>query len=125
MTIPTDTILYEKIKNEIYNKYPKHSAYRSGLLVKRYKEMFLKMYPNMDPYITPEKNNTGLNRWFNEEWTNQRGETGYKYKNDIYRPNKKITEDTPTTFNELSKEEIDKARKEKYITGRVRRFKKD
>ncbi len=38
MTEIKDKILYEKVKKEIYLKYPKHSAYRSGLLVKKYKE---------------------------------------------------------------------------------------
>ena len=29
--------LYEEVKTEIYKKHPKHSAYRSGLLVQEYK----------------------------------------------------------------------------------------
>ena len=37
MSEPSDKKLYEKVKKEIYKKYPKHSAYRSGLLVKQYK----------------------------------------------------------------------------------------
>ena len=40
--IPKDKELYEKTKKEIYSKYPKHSAYRSSLLVKAYKEAYLK-----------------------------------------------------------------------------------
>ncbi len=48
-----------------------------------------------------------------EEWENRRGETGYKYKNDIYRPTMRINKDTPITFNELTKDQIIKARKEK------------
>ena len=39
--IPRDLILYDKIKNEISNKY-KHSAYRSGLIVKKYKNEYSK-----------------------------------------------------------------------------------
>lgn len=65
-----------------------------------------------------------MKRWFKEEWVNQRGEVGYKYKNDIYRPSKRITKKTPTTHKELSKRQIKRARKEKYRTGRVKRFKK-
>ena len=38
MSEPANKKLYEKVKDEIYKKYPKHSAYRSGLLVKSYKE---------------------------------------------------------------------------------------
>ena len=34
---PNDKQLYETVKKYIYAKYPKHSAYRSGLLVQEYK----------------------------------------------------------------------------------------
>ena len=54
---------------------------------------------------------------------NQRGKTGYKYKSDVYRPTKRITKDTPATFSELSKKEIDRARREKASKGRVEKFK--
>ena len=38
MPEPTNKKLYEEVKKEIYAKYPKHSAYRSGLLVQEYKK---------------------------------------------------------------------------------------
>ena len=117
MPEPSDKKLYEKVKEEIYNKYPKHSAYRSGLLVKEYKSRGGK-------YIGKENDSTGLNLWFRSEWKNQRGETGYKYKSNVYRPTVKVNKNTPTTFKELSKEEIDKARREKADKGRVSKFKK-
>ena len=59
-----------------------------------------------------------------ERWVNQRGEVGYKYKSDIYRPTVKVSKDTPTTFKELTPTEIEKARREKYLKGRVLKFKK-
>ena len=59
------------------------------------------------------------------KWTNQRGEVGYKYKSDVYRPTVKVTKDTPTTFQELKPTEIEKARQEKYLKGRVSKFKDD
>ena len=37
MPEPKNKKLYEKVKDEIYKEYPKHSAYRSSLLVKTYK----------------------------------------------------------------------------------------
>jgi len=37
MPVPENTQLYEQVKSEIYILYPKHSAYRSGLLVQEYK----------------------------------------------------------------------------------------
>ena len=36
--IPLDKKLYDKIKKEIYEMYPKHSAYRSMMIVKKYKD---------------------------------------------------------------------------------------
>ena len=42
MSIPTDKPLYDRIKRRIYKKQPKHSAYRSGLIVKEYKAAFKK-----------------------------------------------------------------------------------
>lgn len=117
MPEPKDKDLYEQVKAEIYAKYPKHSAYRSGLLVQEYKR-------RGGTYIGKENQKSGLNRWMSERWTNQRGEIGYKYKSDVYRPNIRITKDTPITFKELTKDEIKKARLEKAKTGHVKAFKK-
>ena len=110
-----------KIKKEISEKY-KHSAYRSGLIVKKYKEEYVKKYNRDDAYIGDKPKLSNLQRWFMEDWKNQRGETGYKYKNDIYRPTIKINNNTPTTFNELTKDQIIKAKKEKATKGRVKKF---
>ena len=82
MSTPKDKELYEKVKKEIYKKYPEHSAYRSGLLVKTYKE-------RGGEYEGKKDDNKGLSRWFKEDWKNQRGEEGYKHKSDVYRPTKK------------------------------------
>ena len=87
--------LYDKIKKQIYAKYHVHSAYRSSLLVKEYKEQGGK-------YIGKENKSSGLNRWFKEKWVNSRGEVGYKNKNDVHRPTKRINDKTPTTFKELT-----------------------
>ena len=38
MSKPASQALYDKVKQDIYDKYTKYSAYRSGLLVKTYKE---------------------------------------------------------------------------------------
>lgn len=124
MSIPTDLKLYEKVKKRVYGLYKTHSAYRSGFLVKEYKKAFSKKYGDRkQPYKgTKVTRNTGLTRWFAEKWINQRGGIGYKYKNDIYRPSIKITSKTPLTHNELSKREIEIARRKKAKTGRVKRF---
>lgn len=123
MAHPKDMKLYNKTKKQIYKKYPKHSAYRSGILVKTYKKRFSKKYGvKKNPYIGKKSVKTGLNRWFREKWTNQRGEIGYRYKNDIYRPSKRITKKTPKTHGELTKKRLNKARSKKYRKGRVDKF---
>ena len=116
MPTPKNKKLYEEVKREIYKKYPEHSAYRSGLLVKEYKS-------RGGTYEGKESQSEGLNRWFNEKWRNQRNEVGYKYKSDVYRPTVKATKDTPTTFSELTPSQIERARKEKLKTGKVKTFK--
>ena len=122
--IPKDTKLYENIKNKIYKQITKHSAYRSGILVKEYKKAYLKKYTSNDAYYGKKTNKQGLARWFKEEWKNQRGEVGYKNTSDIYRPTIRVTKKTPTTISELSKKQITVARKEKKNKGRVTKFNK-
>lgn len=122
MPSPKDPNLYEKIKKEIYTKHPKHSAYRSGLLVKKYKEEYQKKHKNNNAYIGEKKKDEGLNRWFEEVWLNQRNEIGYKKKGDVYRPTVKVSSKTPTTFQELRPSQIKKAMKEKKEKGRVKKF---
>ena len=116
MPEPTNKKLYDEVKQEIYAKYPKHSAYRSGLLVQEYKKR--------GGGYSGDKSKGSLGRWFKEEWSNQRGEAGYKKKGDVYRPTKRVSSKTPATFSELSKKEIESAKKEKAKTGRVKEFKK-
>tara|TARA_B110000967_G_scaffold203765_1_gene245001 strand:+ start:415 stop:1365 length:951 start_codon:yes stop_codon:yes gene_type:complete len=118
-----DEELYNEIKKKLYIENPQHSAYRSGSLVKKYKEEFAKKYgPNKTPYKGNKTKKKGLTRWFAEEWKNQRGDIGYKYKNDVYRPTIRITKKTPITFDELSEKSITKARSEKYRKGHVTKF---
>jgi hypothetical protein len=110
---PLDSALYERIKRHVWAMYKKPSAYRSGMLVKLYKEAGGRY---------AGEGQKKLKRWFDEKWTNQRGEVGYKYKSDVYRPTVRVSKETPVTFNELSHKEIANAREEKLKTGRVKRF---
>jgi len=103
MSQPTDIKLYNKIKASVYKKIPKHSAYRSGIIVQKYKKKFKELKGNKQAYKGKKTEKRGLKRWFLEDWRNQRGEIGYKRKSDIYRPSKRITKKTPTTLKELSK----------------------
>jgi len=81
--------LYEKAKKIVYKQYPKHSAYRSGQLVKKYKELG-------GTYSGKKPTKTGIARWFKEEWTDI-GNKAYP----VYRPTKRVSKETPLTASEI------------------------
>jgi len=123
MSEPRDNKLYNMIKGRIYKEQPQHSAYRSGKIVQEYKKQFSIKYGNRkSPYKGNKTRKRGLTRWFDEKWKNQRGDIGYKYKSDVYRPTIRINKETPTTFSELSQKQIRRARTEKYKKGHVYKF---
>lgn len=107
--------LWSKAKKLADAIYDKPSAYKSGYIVKKYKELGGK-------FKGKNIKTTGLSRWYREKWVNQHGTTGYKHLDDIYRPSQRVTKKTPTTWKELSKKEIQRASRKKAATGRVKRF---
>ena len=122
---PKDAKLYERVKQKLYKDMPTHSAYRSGILVQRYKEAYKKKYgKRRSAYHGKKPQRVGLARWFKEEWATQDGSPVYIHKNDIFRPKKRITNKTPITHGELTKKEIKRARRTKRRVGRVNRFRK-
>ena len=97
MPIPVDKDLYEKVKEEADKIYKKPSAYKSGFIVKKYKDLG-------GEYID-DKKPKNLARWFKEDWQDinpLKSETSYP----VYRPTKRITKDTPTTEEELTPQRI-------------------
>jgi hypothetical protein len=80
--------LYEQAKRIVYQQYPKHSAYRSGQLVKKYKEM--------GGTYSGKKDNTGLTAWFKENWKDV---GGLEYP--VFRPTKRVNKDTPLTPQQI------------------------
>jgi len=60
MAIPTNKMLYDAVKKDIYEKYPKHSLFRSALIVKKYKEL--------GGEYKEKKKESKLDKWFNEKW---------------------------------------------------------
>jgi uncharacterized short protein YbdD (DUF466 family) len=103
MPIPTDNNLYDETKKDIMKIYKKSSAYSSGAIVKQYKKSFLKKYgPNISPYID-DNQTKNLKRWYKEKWIDISPLIGIK-DNDhypLYRPSRKISKDTPTTYEEI------------------------
>lgn len=92
MPIILNQELYDKVKKEADKIYKKHSAYKSGWIVKTYKDRGGK-------YGDDDKEKF-LKRWFLEEW----GDIG-KQNYPVYRPFKRITEDTPLTVSEIDPEQ--------------------
>jgi hypothetical protein len=111
-----DPDLYKKVKEAIVKRYPKHSVYRSAMIVKKYKELGGR-YKGPKP-----AKSTGLARWFREDWKSDRGMYHYTAKSSVYRPTKRITSKTPLTFSEITEQELERAKREKARTGRVSRF---
>ena len=122
MPIPRDRKLYEQTKRSIYKSHPKHSAYRSGLLVKAYKKAYSRKHGSSSAYSGKKSQTSGLSRWFAEKWRNQRGGVGYQRRSDVYRPTRRVSPKTPKTFAQISKKQLKRAQREKSKTGRVRRF---
>ena len=89
MPTPTDMNLYNKAKKIADEVYKKPSAYKSGFIVKKYKEMGGK--------YKDDNQTTNLKRWFDEKWKDI-GNKGYP----VYRPTKRINSKTPLTPNEIN-----------------------
>jgi len=96
MSVPTNKKLYEKVKKIADEKYKKNSAYKSGFIVKTYKEMGGK-------YKGEKKEKDGLSRWYKEDWKDI-GDGEYP----VYRPTKKVTKDTPLTPDEIKPSNLEK-----------------
>lgn len=119
---PSDKRLYALVKARVIKSNQTHSAYRSGTIVKQYKAAYIRKHGNSKQPYKGEKRNTGLTRWFKEDWRNQSGGVGYQKPGDVYRPTIRINSKTPSTFSELSKSEIRRAKAVKESTGRVGSF---
>jgi len=120
---PKDQTMYNRIKASVYKTNPKHSAYRSGQIVKKYKAAYKKKYGNGSAY-TGTKTKDGLTRWYKESWETEKGKKTYAEGGTIFRPTKRISKKTPATMSELTKKQKASAIKEKKSKGRVGKYKK-
>ena len=94
MAIPIDTELYEKAKAMADKIYKKHSAYKSGWIVKKYKELGGRY---------KDDGERKLKRWFAEKWKDVGGKTY-----PVYRPTKRINKNTPLTVGEIKPSNLKK-----------------
>lgn len=95
MPTPTDQALYNKVKAYADTIYKKPSAYKSGFIVKKYKELG-------GTYIDDKKPKE-LKRWFKEKWTDV---GGLDYP--VYRPTKRISSKTPLIPAEIKPSNLKK-----------------
>ena len=100
--VPINKKLYERVKAEIYPLYKKPSAYRSGAVVKRYKDLGGK--------FKDSEEGRPLARWFKEEWKDVgnwgKANFGALPPYPVYRPTKRISKDTPLTPEEIDPENL-------------------
>jgi hypothetical protein len=89
-------VLYEKAKADADNIFKKPSAFKSGWIVKKYKEMG-------GTYSGDKPEKTGISRWFKEEWKDV-GNQEYP----VFRPTKRITKKTPLTPQEIDPSNLKK-----------------
>ncbi len=88
MPIIANQELYNQVKKQANMIYKKPSAYKSGFIVKKYKELGGQYIDDNEP-----KN---LKRWFSEKWVDI---GGLDYP--VYRPLKRISKETPLTASEI------------------------
>lgn len=104
MSQPKDEKLYDKAKDIVYKQYDKPSAYRSGALVKKYKELYKEKHGSGSAY-EGKKTEKGLTRWYKEDWKDVNPDKSDK-SYPVYRPTKRISKDTPKTADEISKKRL-------------------
>ena len=89
MPIIDNQKLYDKVKLQADTIYKKSSAYKSGYIVKEYKKR--------GGEYSGKKTNTGLTRWYKEQWKDV-GDGEYP----VFRPTIKISSKTPLLPSEIS-----------------------
>ena len=97
-----DPKIYEQAKKIADKTYKTHSAYKSGFIVKKYKELSGRYADDGKP-----KN---LKRWYKEEWYDV-GNKDYP----VYRPKVKVSKHTPLTVKEIDPNNLKKQIKLKQI----------
>ena len=82
---------------------------------------------SISPFYKVRKTKEGLalKRWFKEKWETSDGKEDYsETKENTFRPTVKVSEDTPSTWAQLSDSEKAAAKREKNEKGRVSKYDK-
>jgi hypothetical protein len=89
MPIIDNQKLYNQVKHLADKLYSKPSAYKSGFLVKKYKEL--------GGTYSDDKKSKNLKRWYAENWKSVSKPNEYP----VYRPTKRVNKKTPLTIQEI------------------------
>ena len=122
MPAPADPKLYQLAKDFIESKYKTNSPFRSGAIVKHYKELFRKKHESDNAY-TETNQPKNLQRFFNEKWVSVNpilNKTGYP----VFRPTRKVNSKTPQLLQETPKSILAKQVSLKQSYKQVRRLPK-
>ena len=95
MPTPNNPKLYQKVKDNANEIYSKPSAYKSGYIVKKYKEL--------GGTYNDDNKTKNLKRWFQEEWKDI-GNLNYP----VFRPTRKVNNKTPLLQNEIKPNNLKK-----------------
>ena len=95
MPIINDKALYEKAKKIADATYKKPSAYKSGFIVKKYKEL--------GGTYSDDKQPKELKRWYSEMWKDV-GNMDYP----VYRPTVRVNKQTPLLVSEIDPKQLKK-----------------
>ena len=95
MPIINDKALYEKAKKIADATYKKPSAYKSGFIVKTYKEL--------GGTYSDDKQPKELKRWLKEKWMDV-GNMDYP----VYRPTVRVNKQTPLLVSEIDPKQLKK-----------------
>jgi hypothetical protein len=88
MPIVLDKELYKQVKQKADKIYTKSSAYKSGYIVKTYKEL--------GGRYADDNESKNLKRWYKEKWEDV-GNQAYP----VYRPTVRVNKNTPLTIKEI------------------------
>jgi len=95
MPIVNDKNLYAKVKKMADEIYKKPSGFKSGFVVKRYKELGGTYKDDNEP--------KELKRWFEAKWININPNIN---QYPVYRPTVRVNKKTPLTVSEIDKKQL-------------------
>jgi hypothetical protein len=120
MPTPKDEELYKQAKDFIMSRYKKYSAFASGAIVKKYKELFREKYGDKKSPYENDNKPKNLKRWFEEKWIDVNPLIGVTDDDayPVFRPTRKVSSKTPTLFQEIPKQNLkEQFRRKQKIKG--------